>query len=226
MHAINSNSTIQLLYVGVSSYETDRFWTMESFGIGPVLSERKLLSSSHIFSNFSKCIQNIGNRYQVPLVFKKDKSPDLIVNNKSIALKRLEQTYKMLDKDPNLKDQYHNVFLTYEKEDMIEDVPKDADENLPYQPYYLPHRPVIKLSKVSTKIRPVFDGSCKSFNGLSINDLLDEGPSMNPSIVSILLRFRRWLVALMADIKMAFLQEALHPYFRDLCCFLLKLRHC
>ena len=223
VHQINSNSTIQLLCVGVSSYEIDRFWTMESFGIGPVLSERKLLSSSHIFSNFSKCIQNIGNRYQVPLVFKKDKSPDLIVNNKSIALKRLEQTYKMLDKDPNLKDQYHNVFLTYEKEDMIEDVPKDADENLPYQPYYLPHRPVIKLSKVSSKIRPVFDGSCKSFNGLSINDLLDEGPSMNPSIVSILLRFRRWLVALLADIKMAFLQVVLHPYFRDICRFLLKL---
>ena len=222
VHEINSTSTVQLLCVGVSSYEVDRFWTMESFGIGPVLSERKLLSSSHIFSNFSKCIQNIGNRYQVPLVFKKDKSPDLIVNNKSIALKRLDQTYKMLDKDINLKDQYHKVFLTYEREGMIEDVPKESDD-LPYQPYYLPHRPVIKLSKLTSKIRPVFDGSCKSFNGLSINDLLDEGPSMNPSIVSILLRFRRWLVALLADIKMAFLQVALHPYFRDLCRFLLKL---
>ena len=163
---INSTSTIQLLCVGVSSYEVDRFWTMESFGIGPVLSERKLLSSSHIFSNFSKCIQNIGNRYQVPLVFKKDKSPDLIVNNKSIALKRLDQTYKMLDKNINLKDQYHKVFLNYEREGMIEDVPKDADEDLPYQPYYLPHRPVIKLSKISSKIRP-FYGSCKSFNGLA-----------------------------------------------------------
>ena len=223
VHEINSNSTIQLLCVGVSSYEIERFWTMESFGIGPVLSERKLLSSSHIFNNFSKCITNIGNRYQVPLVFKKDKSPDLIVNNKSIALKRLEQTYKMLDKDPNLKDQYHNVFLTYEREDMIEDVTKDHEENLPYEPYYLPHRPIIKLNKVSSKIRPVFDGSCKSFNGLSINDLLDQGPSMNPNIVSILLRFRRWLVALLADIKMAFLQVVLHPYFRDICRFLLKL---
>ena len=222
VHEINSSSNIQLLCVGVSSYEVDRFWTLESFGIGPVLSERKLLSSSHIYNNFSNCIQNIGNRYEVPLVFKKDKSPDLIVNNKSIALKRLEQTYKMLDKDPNLKDQYHNVFLNYEREKMIEDVPKDSDADLPYQPYYLPHKPVIKLNKVTSKIRPVLDGSCKSFNGLSINDLLDEGPSLNPNIVSILLRFRRWLVALLADIRMAFLQVSLHPYFRDLCRFMLK----
>ena len=52
---------------------------------------------------------------------------------------------------------------------------------------------------------------------------MDERPSLNPNIVSILLRFRRWLFAFLGDIKMAFLQVVLHPYFRDICCFLLKL---
>ena len=223
VNAINFPRTAQLLCIGATPPEIERFWSLESFGIGPELSERKNLKSSQVYSNFSECIENIGNRYQVPLVFKKDFSPDQIVDNKVIALKRLEQTYKSLNKNPELRDQYHNIFFDYEKDDIIEEVPKGRSVGAPYQPYYLPHRPILKLTSVSTKIRPVFDGSCKSFNGLSVNELLDEGPSLNPNIVSILLRFRRWLVALLADVKMAFLQISLHPYFRDICRFLLRI---
>lgn len=37
--------------------------------------------------------------------------------------------------------------------------------------FYLPHHAVIKESSETTKMRVVFDGSCKPNDGLSINEL-------------------------------------------------------
>ena len=122
----------QLLCINASNDDLERFWSLEDFGIGPKLSEKKHLKSSHVYNNFSECIENIDNRYQVPLVFKPNASPDQIVCNKKIALKRLESLYKMLDKNPILKDQYHNVFYNYEKEGIVEEIPQEQSEITPY----------------------------------------------------------------------------------------------
>ena len=42
--------------------------------------------------------------------------------------------------------------------------------------YYLPHHAVFKSSSSTTRTRVVFDGSCRSSNGLSLNDTLLVGP--------------------------------------------------
>lgn len=52
----------------------------------------------------------------------------------------------------------------------------------------------------------MFDASAAGPNGFSLNDCLESGPSLIPDLVEILLRFRRWNVALTADITRAFLQ--------------------
>jgi hypothetical protein len=44
--------------------------------------------------------------------------------------------------------------------------------------YYLPHHAVFKSSSNTTRIRVVFDGSCCSSNGLSLNDTLLIGPTV------------------------------------------------
>ncbi|XP_068232109.1 uncharacterized protein [Palaemon carinicauda] len=72
--------------------------------------------------------------------------------------------------------------------------------------YYLPHRPVVHESSNSTKVRPVFDASAVGYNGISLNDCLECGHSLNLDLVGVLIRFRRWKVALTADITKAFLQ--------------------
>ena len=129
--------------------------------------------------------------------------------------------HKFLDKDSELKQNYYDIFKTYEQEGIIQEVLNEEDKVLPYAPYYLPHRPIIKQNKLSTKIRPVFDASCKSFNGYSLNDLLEVGPILHPLIIGILLRWRRWPVSLSADVKQAFLQIVLNIQCRDFCRFLL-----
>jgi len=53
--------------------------------------------------------------------------------------------------------------------------------------YYLPHHVVIKNSSSTTRTRVVFDGSCCSSNGLSLNDTLLVGPTVQRDLYSIVL---------------------------------------
>ena len=94
--------------------------------------------------------------------------------------------------------------MGYEKDNIIVEVPHSEIES-PYPTYYMPHRPIIRDS-ISSKVRPVFDASAAGPNGVSLNNCLDSGPSLIPDLVEILLRFRRWNIALTADITKAFLQ--------------------
>jgi len=77
--------------------------------------------------------------------------------------------------------------------------------------YYLPHHPVIRDSSTTTKTRVVFDGSAKSSSGLSLNDLLHVGPTVQPDLYSIVLRFRTHQVCFTADIAMMYRQILIHP---------------
>ena len=74
---------------------------------------------------------------------------------------------------------------------------------------------MVKENSTSTRVRPVFDGSACGPNGVSLNDCLEVGPTLVPSLVEVLLRFRRWKVAVTADISKAFLQIALRSEDQD-----------
>ncbi|VDP90897.1 unnamed protein product [Echinostoma caproni] len=74
-----------------------------------------------------------------------------------------------------------------------------------YQPkWYLPHHAVIN-SKKPNKIRIVLDCSAKHM-GRSLNSMVLQGPDTTTNLVSILLRFRKERIALMADIEEMFMQ--------------------
>jgi hypothetical protein len=86
--------------------------------------------------------------------------------------------------------------------------------------FYMPHRPVLKESSMTTKIRPVFDASARGYNTFSLNDCLEAGPSLIPELLGVLIRFRRWKVAICADITKAFLQIVVCKEDRDVHRFL------
>ena len=101
-----------------------------------------------------------------------------------------------------------------EADGVISEVPADELET-DNVVFYLPHRPVVKPSSSSTKVRPVFDASARGPNGLSLNDVVFTGPALMPSVQEILLRFRRWRFGISGDIKRAFHQIALRAEDRD-----------
>ncbi|XP_055527818.1 uncharacterized protein LOC129720381 [Wyeomyia smithii] len=67
--------------------------------------------------------------------------------------------------------------------------------------YFLPHHAVYKESSSTTKIRVVFDASAKTTSGISLNDALEVGPTVQNDLITILLRFCCYPVVLTADIK-------------------------
>ena len=66
--------------------------------------------------------------------------------------------------------------------------------------WYLPHFPVIREDRETTKVRIVFDSAARC-KGISLNDVMLTGPKLQRDVLEILLRFRLRPVALVADIK-------------------------
>jgi hypothetical protein len=101
----------------------------------------------------------------------------------------------------------------YEDLGHMEPVPSQEENNTCY---YLPDHPVFKESSSKTKTRVVFDGSAKTSNGLSLNDILQVGATVQPDLYSIVLRFGTHKVCFTAEIKKMYRQILLHPKDRDL----------
>ncbi|XP_025997421.1 uncharacterized protein LOC113005763 [Solenopsis invicta] len=76
--------------------------------------------------------------------------------------------------------------------------------------YYMPHHAVIKESSNTTKVRVVFDASAKTNNGLSLNDTLMVGPTIQNKLFSHLIRFRSYKYVLTADIEKMYRQILVH----------------
>ena len=79
---------------------------------------------------------------------------------------------------------------------------------------------VSKSSSTTTKLRVVIDASAKASNSLSLNDTLATGPTLYPTLETILLRFRIHQIALTADISKMYRAVYLDPRDRDLHRFL------
>ncbi|XP_065664737.1 uncharacterized protein LOC136086369 [Hydra vulgaris] len=107
----------------------------------------------------------------------------------------------------------------YENNNIIERVSEYDIFKEPGCVHYLPHRPVIRRDKDTTKIRAVFDASC-STTGLSLNDCLYSGPNLLSKIFDILLKFRFNAIGIIADIKQAFLNIEISYEDRDYLRFL------
>ena len=85
----------------------------------------------------------------------------------------------------------------------------------------MPHHAVVREDKSTTKVRIVFNGSAKSKKEeLSINDCLERGPNITPSLFDILVRFRSNPYAVVADIEKAFHMITIKEEDRDALRFL------
>ena len=67
------------------------------------------------------------------------------------------------------------------------------------------HFPVVRLDRATTKTRIVFDASAK-FGGISLNDVIYQGPKLQRDLNDVLLRFGRHPVALICDIAEMYLR--------------------
>ena len=93
---------------------------------------------------------------------------------------------------------------------------KVPEEELAWPNYYLPMHTVSKSSSTSTKMRIVFDASAVTSNGVSLNQILQVGPTIQPTLSRLLLKFREYPVALTADISKMYREVGLAVKDRNL----------
>ena len=74
--------------------------------------------------------------------------------------------------------------------------------------WFLPHFPVLRPDKSTTKVRIVFDGSSQ-FAGTSLNDTIYQGPKLQRELSDVLLRFRKYQVCVTCDIAEMYLRIGL-----------------
>ena len=82
--------------------------------------------------------------------------------------------------------------------------------------FYIPHKPVIRGEAASTKLRVVFDASAKAHpNAILLNDCLYSGLPLQNKLWTVQFRSCAHPVAVVGDLKKAFLQVRIKASDRD-----------
>ncbi|XP_065079917.1 uncharacterized protein LOC135702804 [Ochlerotatus camptorhynchus] len=139
-------------------------------------------------------------------------------DSRDIAYRRLQGTERRLAKDSSLRKQYNAFMEDYIKLGHMREV-VETDMELDKR-CFLPHHPVIKEASTTTKVRVVFDASCKTSNGVSLNDVLMTGAVIQEDLRSITLRSRTKQIMLVSDVEKMFRQILVHLLERALQCIL------
>ena len=188
--------------------EVKKFWELESLGIKS--------EEESVYHKFLKDTEFKGERCEVKLSWKEEN--ELLPDNYKLSINRLNSQLRRLKAKPNVLEEYDRVINEQLKTGVIERVEESTPKSLG-KVHYLPHREVVRPEKSTTKLRVVYDASARS-NGPSLNDCLYVGPSLLPLLFDILLRFRLYRIALVADIEKAFLNISISEEDRDFLRFL------
>ncbi|XP_046619726.1 uncharacterized protein LOC124304951 [Neodiprion virginianus] len=129
------------------------------------------------------------------------------------AERSLNFTFKRFTHNKGLEQHYHEFMSTYEamKHMEVAEQPKPTSNVC-----YLPHHGVWRESSTTTPLRAVFNGSCLTHQGISLNHILLKGENLLPALSDVLLRWRTHRFVIAADIEKMYRQILVHPDDRDL----------
>ncbi|XP_017482625.1 PREDICTED: uncharacterized protein LOC108371551 isoform X2 [Rhagoletis zephyria] len=145
--------------------------------------------------------RKVDGKFGVNLPFKGD--IEQLGNSEITAKRRFLAMEKKLEKNYEVKSQYHEFMKEYIKLNQMEAL---ATPNQLQFKCYLPHHYVLKPDSTSTKLRVVFDASAKTTTNISLNNLLHTGPRLQDDLFDILMRFRKHKFVISADIEKMFRQ--------------------
>lgn len=177
---------------------------MEEISSEPALSEEDERCEQHFIKTHER---DSDGRYIVRLPFKNG-PPIEVGSSRETAALLLSKLEQRLQKNPDVANQYAEFLREYNSMGHMESVSDNIETNFP--PVYIPHHPVLRESSSTTKLRVVFNASCKTSNGSTLNDHLMIGPKLQPDLSSIILRWRQFRYVYTADIAKMFRQIRVH----------------
>lgn len=191
LHCLSGESTNQLL---------QKFWEDEEVFQRLSLTEEEEQCERHFITTHSRTPQG---RYIVRLPFKEG-PPVELGESLPIAISLYNRTENRLSRLPELYVQYNDFLREYQALGHM-NVVKDTDKST-YFPVYLPHHAVLIATSHTTKLRVVFNASCKTRDGTSLNDKLLTGSKLQSDLAAIILCWRQWRYVYTADIAKMFRQ--------------------
>ncbi|XP_017494101.1 PREDICTED: uncharacterized protein LOC108382220, partial [Rhagoletis zephyria] len=188
-HQAALRNACMLLYNVSIDTNLKRLWTIDAVDTpsDPLQPEQRLCEEY-----YSKPTYQLPNgRLVVSLPFKQ--AADCLGNSIDIARRRFLGLERRLLQSPELRSQYIAFMQEYEDLGHMRRVTEP------------------KPASVSTKLRVVFDASCRTSSQSSLNDLLLVGPSLQDDLFIQLLRFRQFRFALTADVTKMYRQVLIRP---------------
>lgn len=162
-----------------------KFWEIEEIPAAKPLLEEDNRCERHFVETHRR---HVDGRYIVRLLFRTALPLDIGSSRETAAFlySKLEQRFR---KNPDLAKPYGKFLTEYEAMNYMELVAEDCPTR--YPPVYIPHHPVVRESSSTTKLR-VFNASCKTSNGSTLNDHLMTGVKLQLDLPSIILRWRQF----------------------------------
>ena len=197
-----------LYFTRTSQDDYKQLFSLDVLGLqdGPVGDPDAVLTEFN-----EKLAQLPDGRYSTRLPWKAGHPP--LPTNELPSKARLEGLIKKLERKPEVMAQYHGIIEEQMKQGIVEQAPEQPTGE---RKFYLQHKPVIKESAETTRVRIVFDASAKeSSNVPSLNECLHKVPPLQPLLHNVLVRNRLKPIGLTADIKQAFHQIWVDPEDRD-----------
>ncbi|XP_012234562.1 uncharacterized protein [Linepithema humile] len=189
--------------------QVQRFWNIEEI-------EQNLLPSKndeYCEADFVKnCQRDSCGRFTVNLPFKGD--PNELGESREHALKRFHKLEKRLESQPDIKELYVRFMQEYLElghMSQISSIKETASKK-----YYIPHHAVVTNINDRIKLRVVFDASARTTSGIALNDLLRVGPTIQPTLLATVVRFRQYQFVMTADIVKMYRQVNIQEDQRDL----------
>lgn len=203
-HRVNINPSI---FTHHSCIDIDirlkTFWEIEDVSINQShLTAEKIQCEEHYANTHSK---SSDGRYVVRLPL--HSSSSLLGESRTSAMNRFLQIERSFTKKPTQKASYiefMNEYISLGHMKVVESISNSKC-------YVIPHHAVFKESSSTTKTRVVFDASNKTSSGHSLNDMLLNGPKIQDDLSTILLRWRKYPVAVTSDVEKMYRQILVHP---------------
>ena len=174
--------------------QLSKFWDLESIGVS-----RK---EENVYQRFAYDI-NFEDGCYVANLPRKEEHP-MLTGTYSLCKRHLDLLFTKLDNNPDLLGEYDTIIRDQEKRGIIERVYKDKESPVG-KTQYLPHHPVVRQDKETTKISKVYNAFASAASGTSLTTCLYPGPCLLKTVGDIITRFCLFPVALTADIEKAFI---------------------
>ncbi|OXA41945.1 Gag-Pro-Pol polyprotein [Folsomia candida] len=173
------------------------YFTIESLGVSASPAKPGSTEDQRAQQQLDSSLRRVQNGWEVGLLWRDDDVT--LPPSKQMAMSRLRTMERKMDREPEFAKQYESKITEYQEKGFARKLSKEEASVETGKTFYLPHFMAFNPKKPN-KFRFVFDAAA-GVQGKSLNDFLLRGPDKLSSLPGILLKFRRYPVAITADIQ-------------------------